>query len=160
MVEAPLSLYNDFVRPEWLDYNQHMTEGFYGVAFGNASDAFIDFARLDAAYRARTQGAVYTVETHICFLRELKKGAPLRFTTQLLGHDTRRMHIFHQMFHADEGFLAATFEAMMLHVDQRVGRVAPMPPEIVAWLGEILAAHAMLPWPEQVGRVIQRLNRS
>jgi acyl-CoA thioesterase FadM len=154
-IEAPLQLYQDVVRPEWLDYNNHMTEGYYGYVFGYVSDAFIDYARMNAAYRQRTNCAIYTVETHIAFLRELPAGAPLRFTTQLLGTDAKRMHIFHQMFEAKANYLAATFESMMLHVDQNIGRVVRMPDEIQQWLVQIAAAHATLERPQQVGRSIQ-----
>jgi carnitine 3-dehydrogenase len=155
MISAPLSLYQTTVHPDWLDYNYHMTEGYYGYAFGFASDAFIDYARMDAAYRARSNCTIYTVETHICFLRELPVDSPLNFTTQLLGYDEKRFHVFHQMFNSDANYLAATFESMMLHVNQELGRVVPFPAEIQAWLGEIAAAHSQLERPKQVGRAIK-----
>jgi acyl-CoA thioesterase FadM len=155
MIPTPLTLYQTTVQPEWLDYNNHMTEGYYGYVFGYVSDAFIDYARMDADYRARTNCTIYTVETHICFLRELPAGAPLNFTTQLLGTDAKRMHVFHKMFHTEDGYLAATFESMMLHVNQEIGRVIPMPVEIQQWLAEIAAAHSELERPKQVGRSIQ-----
>ncbi|MCB0153704.1 MAG: thioesterase family protein, partial [Anaerolineae bacterium] len=84
-IEAPLTLHTAVVQPDWLDYNRHMTEGYYGVAFGFVTDAYMDFVGLDAAYRQGTGCTIYTVETHICFLRELKAGEPLTFTTQLLA---------------------------------------------------------------------------
>ncbi|MCB8945033.1 MAG: thioesterase family protein [Ardenticatenaceae bacterium] len=157
MIEAPLALYTAVVLPEWLDYNQHMTEGFYGVVFGNASDAFIDYMGMGAAYRERTQGTIYTVEAHTTFLREVKGGSPLRFTTQLLGFDAKRMQVFHQMFQADEGFLAATFETMMLHVNQATMRVTPFPPEILANFEAVYAVHGRGERPLQVGRAIKQL---
>lgn len=154
-IPAPLTLYRATVQPDWLDYNNHMTEGYYGYAFGYASDAFIDYARLDAAYRARTNCTIYTVETHICFLRELPANAPLHFTTQLLGYDEKRFHVFHQMYHTGENYLAATFESMMLHVNQELGRVVPFPQDIQDWLAEIADAHKKLSRPDQAGRSIQ-----
>ena len=155
IIKAPLSLYNDVVHPEWIDYNKHMNEGYYAVAFCNATDHFLDYIGIGADYHRRTQCTIYTVETHINYLRELKEAAPLRFTTQLLGFDAKRVHVFHHLYHAEEGFLAATFEAMMLHVDQRVVRTAPMPKEVLAELEEIYEAHhSILPLPKQAGRRI------
>ena len=58
--------------------------------------------------------------------REVREGDPLRFTTRLLGHDAKRIHYIHEMFHADEGYLAATNELMSLHVSQATRRGAPM----------------------------------
>lgn len=155
MIPTPLTLYQATVHSDWLDYNDHMTEGYYGVLFGHASDAFIDYALLDAAYRAKTNCTIYTVETHTCFLRELPANASLEFTTQLLGYDSKRLHVFHQMFNSKANYLAATFETMMLHVNQEIGRVVTFPIEIQRWLDEIANAHSNLEWPEQVGRSIK-----
>ena len=156
-IEAPLNLHTAVVQPDWLDYNRHMTEGYYGVAFGFVTDAYMDFVGIDAAYRRRTGCTIYTVETHICFLRELKAGDPLRFTTQLLAFDSRRMQVFHQMFHGDEGYLAATFETMMLHVNQATMQVTPFPPDILTRFEAVYALHKELARPSQVGRAIKQL---
>ena len=157
-IPAPLELYTVTVQSEWLDYNNHMTEGFYAVVFANASDEFLDYVRLDAAYRKRTSCTVYTAESHISYLRELKLGSPLRFTTQLLGHDAKRMHVFHHMYHATDGFLAAVFEVMMLHVDQSQSRVVPMPPDVLAKFAAIQASHHGLSMPSQAGSAVRQIR--
>jgi carnitine 3-dehydrogenase len=59
------------------------------------------------------------------------------------------------MFNAQANYLAATFETMMLHVNQESGRVVPLPIEIQRWLGQIANAHSKLERPEQAGRSIQ-----
>lgn len=159
MIPAPLTLYQTAVHPDWLDYNNHMTEGYYGYVFGYASDAFIDYVRLDADYRAKTSCTIYTVETHICFLRELPVNAPLHFTTHLLGHDEKRLHVFHRMFNAEADYLAATFETMMLHVNQEIGRVVPMPKDVQSRLAEIAEAHSILEKPPEAGRSIHMPQR-
>ncbi len=154
MTDAPAELYTTTIPAEWIDYNGHMSEGFYSVAFAYTTDAWMDYIGLDAGYRARTRGTIYTVEVHINFLRDLRLGDELRHTTQLLGYDTRRMHVFHAMYHVGQGYLAATCEAMLLHVDQNIERVAPMSEDILAFLEEIQPAHAALPRPSQAGRSI------
>ncbi len=157
-IPAPLELYTATVQTEWLDYNNHMNEGYYAVVFAFVSDRFMDYVGLDVAYRNQSNCSVYTVESHINYLRELKLGSPLRFTTQLLGYDSKRMHVFHSMFHAEEGFLAAVFEVMMLHVDQTQGRVAAMPPEILANFAAIQTSHQVLSIPTQVGNSVRQLK--
>lgn len=155
IIKAPLSLYRDVVHPEWIDYNKHMNEGYYAVAFCGATDHFLDYIGIGADYYRETNCTIYTVETHINYLQELKEAAPIRFTTQLLGFDAKRIHVFHHLYHAEEKFLAATFECMMLHVDQNVVRTAPMPNAILADLEQIYNAHqAILPTPKQAGRRI------
>jgi acyl-CoA thioester hydrolase len=58
------------------------------------------------------------------------------------------------MYHATEGFLSATSEQICLHVDLRTRRTAPMPAEKLADFKAMLAAHAALPRPPEVGSVI------
>ena len=152
-IPAPLALYTTTVRPEWLDYNRHMTEGYYGVVFGDTTDAFMDFIGLHAEYRQKTQCTIYTIETHTYFLQELKANNPLRLTPQLLAFDAKRLHVFHHMYQADEGYLAATMEAMLLHVNHEP-RVVAMPPDVLSRAKATLKAHAGLPRPPQAGRSI------
>lgn len=151
-IPAPLALWTGRVQPEWIDYNRHMMDGYYAVAFSPVVDAFMDYIGLDAAYRARTGCTVYTAELHVVYLRELKEGAPLRFETQLIAYDAKRFHLFHWLTHSDENYLAATAEFMLLHVDQQPMRVVPMPGAVLQRLVQIAAAHATLPKPAQLGR--------
>jgi acyl-CoA thioester hydrolase len=138
------------VPPEWIDYNGHMMDAYYFMAFTEATEAFLDHVGLGAAYRARTGSGIYTAESHLCFLSSVTAGATLAYRTQLLGHDAKRLHVFHQMTGA--GQLAATCELMFLHVSH--DRVAPMPPEAGAAVAELAAAHAALPRPDRAGRRI------
>jgi acyl-CoA thioester hydrolase len=138
------------VPPEWIDYNGHMMDAYYFLAFTEATEAFLDYVGLGAAYRARTGGGIYTAESHLCFISGVTGGAALAYRTQLLGHDAKRLHVFHQMTGADA--LAATCELMFLHV--KADRVTPMPAEAAAALAALAAAHAPLPRPEKAGRHI------
>ena len=158
-IPAPLELVRGQVLPEWIDYNRHMMDGYYAVAFSRATDSFMDYIGLDAAGRTATHGTIYTAEMHMTYLRELKEGAPLRFTTQLLGSDVKRIHVFHCVYNDAAGYLAATSEWMLLHVDQALGRVVPMPAHVAARLAHIAAAHAALPRPAQAGRAVSMERR-
>jgi acyl-CoA thioester hydrolase len=90
----------------------------------------------------------------VTYHREVREGDPLRFTTQLLAFDAKRIHYIHGMYHAESGYLAATNELMSLHVSQATRRGAPMAPAVLERLGRIQAAHARRPRPPQVGRVM------
>ncbi|MGQ0603082.1 MAG: thioesterase family protein [Anaerolineales bacterium] len=153
-IPSPLSLYRDTARAEWMDYNGHMMDGYYLVAFAGATEALLQYLGFGEAYREQTGCTIYTVEGHISFVRELREGAPLRFTTLVLGADAKRLHIFHNLYHAHEDYLAATTEQMWLHVNQRTMKVEPMPADRLAQAQAIVAAHASLPPPPQAGRRI------
>ena len=77
---AALRLWCGAVLDEWIDYNGHMSEGFYGVVFGMASDEYLIRMGFDEHYRATVGGSFYTVETHIVFIDELAPGPPWRWT--------------------------------------------------------------------------------
>jgi len=138
------------VPPEWIDYNGHMMDAYYFMAFTEATEAFLDHVGLGAAYRARTGSGIYTAESHLCFLSGVTEGATLAYRTQLLGHDAKRLHVFHRMTRT--GNVVATCELMFLHVSD--GRVRPMPPEPTAAVAALAARHAALPRPDRAGRHI------
>ncbi|WP_027136404.1 3-hydroxyacyl-CoA dehydrogenase NAD-binding domain-containing protein [Geminicoccus roseus] len=152
-VDAPLQLYRGGVNPSWVDYNGHMSEGSYLWAFGDASDALFRYVGIDEAYRAAGH-SFYTVESHINYLREVGSGDRLRYTTQLLDLDEKRLHLFHEMFHDGTGELVATTEQMLMHVDSRAQRSAPIQPEVLAALTAIFAVHKDRPRPDGAGRTI------
>ncbi len=159
-IPTPLALYTDTVRSEWIDYNGHLTDGYYMVYFCLATEAVLEYLGFGAAYRERTGSTIYTVEGHINYLRELKQGAPLRFTTQVLGCDPKRIHVFHSLHHGLENYLAATNELMFLHVNQPTLKVEPMPAERLALVEAVVAAHSSLPRPPQAGRRIAMPERT
>ena len=149
-----LDTHRDIVKPEWIDHNGHFNMGYYLVVFDRATDAFLHQVGLTAELREGTGATTFTLEAHVNYLNELRDGDPLRFTTRLLGFDHKRIHYFHEMYHATEGYLAATNELMSLHVNHSTRRSAPMAMEVTRCLEEILEAHEPLPMPEQVGRRI------
>lgn len=153
-LETPLSLYSDVVPSKWIDYNGHMNVAYYVLAFDHATDAFMDFLGMGQNYRERDNCSAFVVEAHVNYQRELVADDPMRITTQLLGFDSKRIHYFHRLYHAQKGFLSATSEIMVIHVDLAERHSASMPLAIQDRLGALMAAHIQLPRPPQSGRVI------
>ena len=141
------------VPADWIDYNGHMMDAYYSVAFTEATEMLLDHVGLGAAYRARTGSGIYTVESHVCFRASIRSGEQLRYTSRLLGCDSRRLHVFHQIL-LGPGTEAATSELMFLHVDLATERVTAIPPEQLAVVSALAAQHATLPVPEAAGRRI------
>ena len=151
-IQAPFDAYRNRVRAEWIDHNGHMNMGFFVVVFDLATDEFFHWFGLDEAHRRARRVTTFALEAHVTYHREVREGDPLRFTTLLLGHDAKRLHFFHEMYHAEQGYLAATNELMSLHVSEETRRGAPMAPEILERLRLIQAAHDGYPRPPQAGR--------
>jgi carnitine 3-dehydrogenase len=150
-IDVPLRLHRTPVLADWVDYNGHMSESCYLLVFGDNSDAFFRFIGIDETYRAAGH-SLYTVETHLHNRREASEGEPLAMSLQVLGHDHKRVHIFHEMTHGDSGALLATAEQMLVHVDMEAGQAAAMPGWLEARIAAIEQAHRTLPTPDVVGK--------
>ena len=153
-IPTPFDSYRDVVRSAWIDRNGHLNMGYYVVVFDFATDAWLDFIGLDTEHRQGRKIATFSLESHVTYAREVGGGDELRFTTRLLDYDAKRIHYFHEMYHAREGYLAATNELLSLHVSQETRRSAPMAPQVQGRLAAIRLAHDTLPIPPQVGRVM------
>ncbi len=154
LIATPYTGSTATVRPEWIDNNGHMNVGFYHVAFDQASDSFFEWIGLTPEVRKKHASSTFALESHLHFHREVKEGDRLRFEARLLHADEKRIHFYQEMFHADEGFLAATYESLSLHMNMKIRRSAPMPAELFARTQAVLAAHRALPRPWQIGHVI------
>lgn len=151
---TPFAAATAVVLPQWIDLNGHMNVGYYHVAFDVAAEPFFEFLGFTPEFRKRTGASTFALESHLSFVRELKEGDPIRYEARLLDFDRKRLHFYQEMFHGTEGWLAATYETLSVHVDMTQRRTAPMPEELMRRLEEILRAHATLPRPWQVGHVI------
>ncbi|MEU8684626.1 thioesterase family protein [Streptomyces sp. NPDC048611] len=144
-------LFRQTVRDEWIDYNGHLSEAYYVLVFGYATDALMDTAGLDTAYRARTGCSLYTVEAHVRYLREVARESELTVRTTVLGVDGKKLRFVHEMFAGDpDGEPVATEELLTLHVDQAAGRSAALPDTARARLSALVA-----PAPAWAGRGIR-----
>ncbi len=142
------------VEPGWIDYNGHLNMAYYNVLFDRAVDEVYELIGCGPGYLERTRHSTFTAEAHIRYLRELRAGNPVRVTFQLLDYDAKRMHYFEELRHAEEGWLSATSENMVLHVDMIAKKTAPFPDFMAARLARMKAAHEHLPVPEGAGRRI------
>lgn len=151
---APLEAPLQHVLPEWIDYNGHMNIAYYSLVFDKALDWFCDRLGCGWDYTKLGQGSLFALEAHLVYAREVKQGDPLRVTFQLIDHDAKRMHIFEQMYHAEEGYLAATMEQMAMHVDLTTRRSGPWPDDVQDALARLHAVHAGMEPPAQLGSVM------
>ena len=140
------------VLPEWIDINQHMNVAYYVLAFDLAVDTLWSEFGLTTEHIRDTDSSTFAVESHVMYRRELALDDPYVISALILAYDEKRIHQFQWMYHAEDGFLAATAEWMNLHVDLRTRRVAPWPQHILDNIGRVVAAQGEHKWPEDAGR--------
>jgi len=137
----PLRVLETRVRPEWIDYNGHMTDSRYLQVFGDATDALFRYAGIDDAYR-RSGRAMYTVETHVMHKAEARALEPLYVTTRILETDDKRVRLLHALHRQRDEGLVATAEQVYLHVSAPPGKASAMDAAVRARLAAIQAAQA------------------
>lgn len=141
------------LEPAWLDYNNHLNMAYYNVIFDRSVDAMLEIVGIGEDYRNATNCSVMTAELHVCYIRELMADAKVRATSRLVDADEKRLHVYQELYHVD-GWLAATSESLILHVDLDKRKVAHMPAVQQANISTILAAHQALPPTKYMGRTI------
>ena len=141
-------LHSEPVQDQWLDHYGHLNEAYYLVPFSNATWALQAEFGIGADYFKRTGGALYTVESHIRYLKDVRAPALMEVQTMILGVDAKRLHMAEVM--TVDGVERATFECLGLHVDTNAGKSVPMPENAVAALAEAVTTEP----PDWAGRRI------
>jgi len=143
----------EVVRAEWADYNNHMNLAYYVLVFDHGTDAFLAHFGITDALREATGSSCFAAEAHVTYDNEVMVGETVQVQTQIIDHDSKRLHLFHQMFKSD-GELAATNELMILHVNLNTRKVCPFPEDMLNKISSIAHIDATKPKPKQIGQAI------
>jgi len=152
--EAPITCPIQRVEKTWMDYNGHMNMAYYNLAFDRSVDHAYDLLGIGADYARSGAGSCFVLEAHVTYLQELVLDDPIEIRFRLLDWDAKRLHYFEEMYHAEQGYLAATSEQLAMHVDMQTRRSAPFPVATQAEIAALFQAHQGLSRPGQIGRVM------
>jgi acyl-CoA thioester hydrolase len=135
------------VRQEWIDYNGHLSEPYYVLVLGHATDAVMEHVGLGEDYRSATGASLFTVEAHVRYLDQVSAGSLLEARSSVIGATAKLLRIWHELW--ADGSLRATEEILGVHVDARAGRSIPFPEQVADRVAAALTAP-----PEHAGRAI------
>ena len=121
------------VQPGWIDYNGHLSEAYYVLVFGHATDAVMAAVGLGEQYREASGASLFTVEAHVRYLDQVGGSDVLEVRSSVVGVGARTLHLWHELWVADR--LRATEEVLGVHVDVASGRATPLPDEVSAAAG-------------------------
>jgi acyl-CoA thioester hydrolase len=93
--------YSAVVETGWIDALNHVNFLEYQRVADLASDRFW-LAVGGEPPSGSMRLALVIVETHVHYLRELRLGDPISVETQLIGYDSRRMHLYHSLLRREE----------------------------------------------------------
>jgi acyl-CoA thioester hydrolase len=139
-------IYRTALAPEWVDYNGHLRDAYYGLIVSHACDALMDQLGMDEGYRGRTRNTLYTVEMHVHFLREVKKADIVLVGVRILGADQKRIHAAFDVIREADSTVAASAELMLLHVHQGESvTTTAFPSDIQTAIAKLVTATAGAP---------------
>jgi acyl-CoA thioesterase FadM len=107
----------------WFDYNGHLTDWAYVRVLSDLNEAVIDRLDLGAQYLARTGHSIYTVDTHIRYLAEVRDAQQLRARTRITDVTGKTLRLVTDLVR-DDDVIAASAESTYVHVDHSTGRAA------------------------------------
>lgn len=154
-----LTLYETVIKPEWIDFYDHMNVAFYVLVCDEATGAFWQYANEGRGIEQRDGAELVVLESHVNYLKEVRCGDPVRVTTQLLEVDDKRLRLFHTMIHATDGFVAATNEIKAIGFDLGRRRIMSFRPLTLQRLQAIWQEHQALPQPASAGQGISLKRR-
>jgi acyl-CoA thioester hydrolase len=149
MTTEPL-VWREPVQDAWIDYNGHLSEPYYVLVFGHATDAVMELVGLGQAPREAHDASLYTVEAHVRYVDEVPAGSELEVRSSVIGVTDKLLWIWHELW--VDGRQRATEEVLGVHVVG--GRAAPFPTDV-----ESRARAARVEPPPEAGRAIRPLPR-
>ncbi|MGE7991730.1 thioesterase family protein [Pseudomonas sp. NPDC089554] len=153
-MDALLRVHQASIIEDWIDYNGHLRDAYYLLLFSHATDALMEHIGLDADGRALYGHTLYTLEAHINYLSETHLGEQVQVFTQLLDHDSKRLHIVHHLYRPADAQLLAVSEQMLMNIAANTGRGAKFAGAVEVRIAPLFQAHRELPRPGYCGRVI------
>jgi acyl-CoA thioester hydrolase len=147
------SFHSEPLQDSWLDLYGHLNEAYYLVPLSNTTWFMQDHFGIGSAYFDATGCAIYTVETHLRYLNDVRSPAIMNIETRILGSDAKKIWFAHSMLVDDR--LCATAEFMALHYNTRESRTSAMPDAVQSQL----TAATVTELPDWVGRQISLVKK-
>ena len=151
----PTVIYSTEIKPEWLDYNNHMNVAYYVLVFDLAFEELLLSLGLGEE-RAKTTGiSTMALESHITYDQEVSLGQGVEIRMQLVDHDHKRMHLYLEMsVKGSSGYLASTLEQISMCVNLNERKCAAFPDEVMKKINTLSQQQSHLERPGNIGRKI------
>jgi acyl-CoA thioester hydrolase len=147
-------------EPHMVDYNGHLNVAYYGILFEDAARVVFSRIDLSSAYRERSDCALFAVELHTIFHREVPSGETVSIFCRILDFDGRKVQCMFFMVNSAGQELAAAQEILFVHVDLLHRRASPVPEPQAGRIRGLLERHRTMPEPPEKGRHVgQRKHR-
>ena len=134
-----LRLHSQELQAAWVDAYGHLNEGYYLVVFSNATWALQDHFGIGPEYTRASGNALYTAESHIRYLHEVRAPARLEVVSHLFDFDAKKLHLGHVL--TVDGTECATVECALVHVSTHTGKSCQFSDEIMNEFAQAVAEY-------------------
>ena len=155
MYKPHTTVYSTKIKPEWLDYNNHMNVAYYVLVFDLAFEELLLSLGLGEDRAKKTGISTMTLESHITYDQEVSHGQNVEIQMHLVDHDHKRMHLYLEMYvKGISGYLASTLEQISMCVDLNERKSASFPVEVMEKIKDLSQQQSNLEGPDNIGRKI------
>lgn len=116
--------YETDIKPEWIDYNEHLNDAAYAIVLSQANEDFLRHLNLSDQYRVATKCSMYTVEMLISYQAEVHQSDHLKAKSWISELAPKKVRIKTELIRKD-GTVAATGQVLYLHFDGETQKVSP-----------------------------------
>ncbi|MEM6415381.1 MAG: thioesterase family protein [Pseudomonadota bacterium] len=128
---SDLPVFTNFtVQKSWIDENDHMNFGRYFDIFVDASNNISEALGFDDGDFAESGYTTFAGDYHVTFLREARLDDALVCKSYVLSVDHKKMVLRHELSHAEEKWISAIAEELVLSVSLETRKVCPFPEEM------------------------------
>jgi acyl-CoA thioester hydrolase len=148
------------VSDDWLDEMGHMNVMWYTHMFSRGVWGFFQTFGYSHDYMQTNHAGSFALEMHVRYLSECRLGQKLSVRSRAVGRSAKRIHHVHFLVKdgatpEEASVVAAIGEMVSAHVDLKVRRQSPFPPELTEQYDRMLAVHQALSWPAPVCGVMK-----
>lgn len=140
-------VYRGEVASRFLDQFGHVNVMWYTYLFDEATRAFFDEVGCGPTYYDRAPNAMFALEQHTRYLRELRLDDPIEIRGRALGRSPKRIHFLLFLVNTRTAELAATSELIGMHMDLASRRSAAFPEPVARRIDQLVERHRALAWP-------------
>lgn len=146
-------------KREWLDHNDHVNLGYFLVAFDLGTETLYNSLGVGMSAIETFGDTVFTLETHVTYLNELKNGQEFSIRTKLMGYDHNKLHYIHSMFKAGRPDPIAHNECLGLNVNAKTKRPLEWRVNVKRRLADMISIELERPIDENIlGRSVKQIG--
>jgi len=126
-----METYRGVVYPWHIDQIGHMNVQFYTARFDEATWHFFAALGITPSYLKTNGRGMAAVDQHTQYKQELRAGALIRITSELLEIKPKTVRFRHRMYNAETGDEVAVTDLVGVHMDTAARRSVPLPQDIL-----------------------------